>query len=72
MRTRDAARKSGGRAVVLDAATQARRKVLEKMQGWSSKQLFDLAVRAGIYEENGKLAAPYRGDADPSGSRPKD
>jgi hypothetical protein len=57
---------------IADAGTQVHRKVLAKMGKMSPRELFDLAVRAGIYTENGKLTRPYRDDAGPSASRPTD
>ena len=38
----------------------------------STKELFQIAVRAGIYTEDGQLTPPYRDDAEPSASRPTD
>ena len=58
-----------------DAGTRVRRMVLAKMGKMSPVELFDLAVRAGIYTEKGKLGKltrPYRDDAGPSASRPTD
>jgi len=40
------------------------------MQQLSIEELFQLAVRAGIYTEDGELTPPYRDDAEPSASRP--
>lgn len=56
----------------LDPATKARRAVLADMRKMTSKQLFDLAVRAGIYTKQGKLTRPYRDDTGPSAARPTD
>jgi hypothetical protein len=56
----------------LDEATRLRRRALAKMQEMSGPELFALAVRAGIYTEAGNLTAPYREDAEPSASRPRD
>jgi hypothetical protein len=60
------------RAEKLDPATKARRAVLADMRKMTSKQLFDLAVRAGIYTRQGKLTRPYRDDTGPSAARPTD
>ena len=56
----------------LDEETRRRRRVLAKMQRMTPDQLFQLAVRAGIYTKDGKLTPPYRDDAAPSASRPTD
>lgn len=56
----------------LDPDTRARRLVLAEMRAMTSEELFELAVRAGIYTKDGKLTAPYRDDAGPSASRPTD
>jgi hypothetical protein len=56
----------------LDAATKARRAVLDEMRKMTSEELFGLAVRAGIYTKRGKLTRPYRDDSAPSASRPTD
>jgi hypothetical protein len=44
----------------LDGATLARRRVLAKMKRMTSKELFAIAVRAGIYTKAGKLTKHYR------------
>lgn len=59
-------------AASADASTQARRRVLAEMRKMSPGELFGLAVRAGIYTEDGKLTLPYRDEAGPSASRPTD
>jgi hypothetical protein len=41
----------------------ARRLVLEKLGTMSQKQLFQLAIRAGIYTKGGKLTKYYEDDA---------
>ena len=51
------------------AAEKVRQRVLTKMRNMSPDELFDLAVRAGIYTEDGKLTRPYRNDAEPSACR---
>lgn len=56
----------------LDAMTRRRREVLAKLQALSTEDLFKLAVRAGIYTEDGKLTEPYTDSAGPSASRPTD
>jgi hypothetical protein len=56
----------------LDDETRRRRRVLADLQGMSPKQIFELAVRAGIYTKSGKLTKHYRDDAEPSASRPTD
>jgi hypothetical protein len=43
-----------------DAATQARRAVLSKMEKMTPKEVFEVSVRAGIYTKSGKLTAAYR------------
>jgi len=44
----------------------ARRLVLQKLGTMSQKKLFEVAVRAGIYTESGKLTKPYRDDRKPT------
>jgi hypothetical protein len=56
----------------LDEMTRRRRRVLADMQRMSPQQLFQLAVRAGIYTENGNLTKHYKDTAEPSASRPTD
>jgi hypothetical protein len=60
------------REAPLDRDTAARRRVLRKLAKMTQKQLFALAVRAGIYTKKGTLTKPYRNDAEPSVSRPSD
>ncbi len=55
----------------LDPETRARRIVLVKMQQMSAEEIFQLAVRAGIYNEDGTLTEHYRSD-EPSTCRPTD
>lgn len=55
-----------------DAGAKVRRTVLAKMGKMSPRELFRLAVKAGIYTQSGKLTPPYRDDAGPSASRPRD
>jgi hypothetical protein len=56
----------------LDEETRVRRRVLAKLGRMSQKELFEIAVRAGIYTRSGKLTKHYRDDAAPSASRPTD
>jgi hypothetical protein len=56
----------------LDDETRRRRRALAEMQRMSPQELFQLAVRAGIYTKKGKLTKPYRHDAPPSACRPTD
>jgi hypothetical protein len=56
----------------LDEMTRRRRRALVKMQQMSADELLALAVQAGIYTKNGRVAAPYRADAEPSATRPTD
>lgn len=59
-------------ASTLDPETRARRRVLADARKMSDAQLFDVAVRAGIYTRNGRLRKPYRDDQNPSACRPTD
>ena len=56
----------------LDEDTRARRRILAKLSKLSPREVFELAVRAGIYTPDGKLTPPYRPGAEPSASRPTD
>lgn len=56
----------------LDEDTRERRRALVELRELSLEELFQLAVRAGIYTEDGELTPPYRHDAGPSASRPSD
>ncbi len=56
----------------LDEETRKRRRVLAKMQQMTGTELLQVAVRAGIYTETGKLTKHYRDDAEASASRPTD
>jgi hypothetical protein len=56
----------------LDEDTRQRRQALAELQKLSVEELFQVAVRAGIYTEDGQLAPPYRDDAEPSACRPTD
>lgn len=44
----------------LDEGTRRRRRILAKMENMSTKELFDLAIRAGIYTSDGELTEHYR------------
>ena len=54
-----AARKARG--PVLDAETRQRRAALENMKKMSPREMFELAVRAGVYTPDGKLTPEYGG-----------
>jgi hypothetical protein len=56
----------------LDEETRRRRRVLAEMEQMSADELVQLVVQAGILTEDGKLAPPYRDDAEPSACRPTD
>ncbi|HSK03747.1 MAG TPA: hypothetical protein VK932_20985 [Kofleriaceae bacterium] len=56
----------------LDEETRRRRRILAEMRRMSTEEFFQLAVRAGIYTEDGQLTPPYRDDAEPSACRPTD
>lgn len=56
----------------LDEDTRRRRRALAELQKLSIEELFQVAVRAGVYTKDGELAAPYRDDGEPSGCRPTD
>ena len=56
----------------LDEMTRLRRTALARMQQMSTDQIFQLAVRAGIYTPDGQLTEHYCDDAEPSASRPTD
>jgi hypothetical protein len=45
----------------LDPDTRARRKVLAEMQAMTPEQVFELAIKAGIYTKAGKLTKAYGG-----------
>ncbi len=44
----------------LDSNDVKRRKALEEMEKMSADEIFDLAVRAGIYTNDGELTPPYK------------
>jgi hypothetical protein len=45
---------------VLTAQEKLRREVIDELNRMSAKELFDLAVEAGIQTPDGKLTPPYR------------
>jgi hypothetical protein len=67
-----AAKKKRARRRPVDKETAALRRVDRMLSKMSQKELFALAVRAGIYTKSGKLTKHYRDDAAPSASRPTD
>lgn len=56
----------------LDKDTRRRRWALAELQKLSIEELFQVAVRAGIYTPEGQLTSPYRDDGEPSGCGPTD
>jgi hypothetical protein len=56
----------------LDEDTRRRRRTLVDLQKLSIDELFQVAVRAGIYTKDGELTPPYRDDGEPSACRPTD
>jgi hypothetical protein len=56
----------------LDEMTRRRREALAAMEKLPVAEIFKIAVRAGIYTEDGQLTPQYRLDAEPSASRPSD
>jgi hypothetical protein len=56
----------------LDDETRARRRILQRMDEMTPEELFQIAVRAGIYTPDGQLTPPYRDDAEPSACRPRE
>lgn len=54
----------------LDDETRQRRQVLKRLRALSPQEFFSATVHAGIYEENGELAEPYR--TSQSVARPTD
>lgn len=56
----------------LDDLSRRRRRVLAGLVRARTDQVFEIAVRAGIYTSDGELTADYRDDAEPSSSRPSD
>ena len=55
----------------LDEETRRRRRALVELQQLPIEELFQVAVRAGIYTQDGELTEPYRG-TEPSACRPTD
>ena len=56
----------------LDEETRRRRRALAKLERLSFEEGRALMIRAGVFTKDGKLAAPYRSDAEPSACRPTD
>ncbi|WP_394842386.1 hypothetical protein LZC95_35620 [Pendulispora brunnea] len=56
----------------LDEMTRRRRRALAELEAMTAAELFQVAVRAGIYTKDGKLTKHYRNDAEPSATRPSD
>jgi hypothetical protein len=56
----------------LDEKTRQRRRALAELEQLSTKEVFQLMVRAGIYTPDGELTPPYRDDGEPSACRPTD
>lgn len=56
----------------LDEMTRQRRVALAELEQMSTAEIFQVAVRAGIYTTDGQLTEHYRDDAEPSASRPTD
>lgn len=56
----------------LDETTRQRRVALAELEQLSTAEIFQVAVRAGIYTADGQLTEHYRDDAEPSASRPTD
>ena len=52
---------------------ERRQAALAELRKLSSAEIFQVAVRAGIYTEDGELTAPYRSDTSTeSATRPTD
>jgi hypothetical protein len=56
----------------IDDSTRRRRLALKSLETMTPEEIFALAVRAGIYTEDGELTPPYRPEAGPSEHRPTD
>ena len=67
-----AAKKKARKKAPVDRETAVLRRVSNKLGKMSQKELFAIAVEAGIYTKTGKLTKHYRNDAAPSASRPSD
>jgi hypothetical protein len=50
----------------------ATRRALALAEKMTDEELFQIAVRAGIYTKSGRLRKPYRDDQNPSACRPTD
>ena len=55
----------------LDEETRRRRRLLAEMERFSTEEMFQLMVRAGIYTPDGELTEAYR-STEPSACRPTD
>lgn len=44
---------------------------MERLRTMTSKEVFQVAVAAGIYNSNGELTAPYRDDTSESSAAPR-
>ena len=53
----------------LDDETRQRRRALVALMQMSTAEVFQLAVRAGIYTKSGRLTKHYRDDPEPSPRR---
>ena len=56
----------------IDEETRRHRRALVKLTKMSTEELRQLAIRAGIWDEDGNLTEHYRDDAEPSATRPTD
>jgi hypothetical protein len=54
------AAKKGAAAKTVDPVVRMHQAAIAKLRDMSSKQLFNVAVSAGIYTQDGKLTPPYR------------
>ena len=72
MRAKKAKKVLSERRDWLDPTSKARSEALAEMRKMTPQQLFELAVRAGIYTKDGMLTPPYRDDGPPSACRPTD
>lgn len=57
---RKPAAKEGQATRGADPVVQMHQAALEKMKTMSPEQIFDVAVRAGIYTKSGEATGPYR------------
>ena len=56
-------------ASALESDARAQQRALARLRRMTADELFQLAVRAGIYTPDGELAAPYRGGRRRNGRR---